>query len=84
MTAEDEYIPGKQSGTGEDDERRLLYVSLTRARQRLLITYANHRTGQQRHTGRTSGETVRTLTPYLRDGPLKPRDGNAYVQDLVK
>lgn len=84
MTAEDEYIPGKQAGTAEDDERRLLYVSLTRARQRLLITYANNRTGQQRHTGRTSGETVRTLTRYLRDGPLKPRDGNEYVQDIAK
>src|SRR5204862_4320550 len=73
MAAEDEYIPGKQAGSAEDDERRLLYVSLTRAKERLIITFANNRTGQQQHSGRTSGETVRTLTRYLRDAPLVAR-----------
>jgi DNA helicase-2/ATP-dependent DNA helicase PcrA len=82
MAAEDEYIPGKQAGITEDDERRLLYVSLTRARQRLIITFVNKRTGQQRHTGRTSGEAIRTLTRYLQDAPLAPRDGNEYVRAL--
>jgi superfamily I DNA/RNA helicase len=82
MVAEDEYIPGKQEGIAEDDERRLLYVSLTRAQERLIITFANSRRHQQRHSGRTSGETVRTLTRYLRDAPLAPRDGNEYVRGL--
>ena len=82
MAAEDEYIPGKQAGTAEDDERRLLYVSLSRAKERLIITFATNRKHQQRHTGRTSGETVRNLTRYLRDGPIPPRDGNEYVRDL--
>lgn len=82
MAAEDEYIPGKQAGTAEDDERRLLYVSLSRAKQRLIVTFATHRKHQQRHTGRTSGETVRNLTRYLRDGPIPPRDGNEYVRNL--
>jgi superfamily I DNA/RNA helicase len=45
---EDEYIPGR----GEvDEERRLLYVSLTRARKYLFITYCKNRVGQQRHSG---------------------------------
>ena len=82
MAAEDEYILGKQAGTAEDDERRLLYVSLSRAKERLIITFATNRKHQQRHTGRTSGETVRNLTRYLRDGPIPPRDGNEYVRDL--
>jgi DNA helicase-2/ATP-dependent DNA helicase PcrA len=82
MAAEDEYIPGKQAGAAEDDERRLLYVSLSRAKQRLIVTFATHRRHQQRHTGRTSGETVRNLTRYLRDGPIPPLDGNEYVRAL--
>jgi DNA helicase-2/ATP-dependent DNA helicase PcrA len=81
--AEDEYIPGRQEGTpGEDDERRLLYVSLSRARERLVITYTDKRTGQQRHTGRTSGARVRNLTRYLQDAPIGPVNGNDYVQTL--
>jgi len=38
IAAEDEYIPGRQAGTGEGDERRLLYVSLSRARHFLVVT----------------------------------------------
>ncbi len=84
IAAEDEYIPGRQKGADEDDERRLLYVSLTRARERLVVTFANDRLSQQRHTGRTSGETKRTLTRYLSDGPIAPQDGNEYVRGLAK
>ncbi len=83
VAAEDEYIPGRQEGTpAEGDERRLLYVSLSRARERLVITYTDKRTGQQRHTGRTSGEKTRNLTRYLQDAPVQPTDGNTYVQNL--
>lgn len=81
MAAEDEYIPGKQLGAQEGDERRLLYVSLTRAKERLIITYANKRTGQQQRMGRST-DAVRNLTRYLHDAPLTPKDGNAYVTDL--
>jgi len=83
MAAEDEYIPGRAAGTpAEDDERRLLYVSLTRARERLVVTVADKRTGRQRRTGRTSGEAVRHLTRYLQDAPLNALDGNEYTQGL--
>ena len=74
VAAEDEYIPGRATTLQEiDDERRLLYVSLTRARHRLVITYCGRRTGSQTHTGRTSGKPRRTLSRFLRDGPLRPR-----------
>jgi len=67
--AEDEYIPGKAIGLEVDDERRLLYVSLTRARQRLYITYCNRRTNEQMHTGKNPGSPRRNVTQFLRDIP---------------
>lgn len=71
--AEDEFIPGRNTGEKEGDERRLLYVSMTRARHKLFITYCNKRTGQQRHLGSNAGNEARTLTRFLRDSkiPLK-------------
>jgi len=65
--AEDEYIPGKATGLEVDDERRLLYVSLTRAKNHLYITHCNRRGAAQRHTGRNAGTLKRTLTRFLWD-----------------
>lgn len=69
--AEDEFIPGKNLGQREGDERRLLYVSMTRAKHRLFVTYCQKRTGKQRFTGRNSGNPGRTLTRFLRDAPIR-------------
>lgn len=81
--AEDEYIPGKAEADVQlGDERRLLYVSLTRAKHHLFITYCQSRRGPQRHTGRTSGQIPRTLTRFLRDGPITPQQGTMYVDQL--
>ncbi len=82
VAAEDEYLPGRAEGDAVGDERRLLYVSLTRAMHHLFITYCTNRTGQQRHTGRTSGRTARTLTRFLQDAPVAPRPGNPFVLRL--
>ena len=82
VAAEDEYIPGRQLGEKEGDERRLLYVSLSRARHFLAVTYCERRTGQQRHTGRTSGQSRRTLTRFLRDAPVAPIDGASFIKRL--
>ncbi len=82
VAAEDEYLPGRAEGEGVGDERRLLYVSLTRAKHFVFVTYCNRRTGQQRHTGRTSGSARRSLTRFLRDGPIGPRDGEDYLRHL--
>jgi DNA helicase-2/ATP-dependent DNA helicase PcrA len=71
--AEDEYVPGRAATESEvGDERRLLYVSMTRARQLLSISYCAHRYGQQQRTGRNIHTGVRTLTRFLRDAPLRP------------
>ncbi|HLC29734.1 MAG TPA: ATP-dependent helicase [Dehalococcoidia bacterium] len=76
---EDELLPGlNQAGDRLDDERRLLYVSLTRSKERLFITYSLSRSGQQQHTGRTPGQSKRNLTTFLRDGPFSPVPGETY------
>lgn len=74
VAAEDEYLPGR----GEpDEERRLFYVALTRAKHYLYITYCTRRTGQQQRTGFLRQPTsVRTLTRFLTDIPEpRPVDG---------
>ena len=77
--AENEQIPGRAQGEEINDERRLLYVSLTRARHHLFVTYCDRRTGQQQHTGSDSGNPVRSLTPFLNSSPQPPQDGRAFV-----
>jgi DNA helicase-2/ATP-dependent DNA helicase PcrA len=85
VACEDEYIPGKQEGEAQEgDERRLLYVSLSRARHFLAITYCENRTGSQAHTGRTAGESARNLTRFLRDAPVSPLDGNRYIAAILR
>ncbi len=82
VAAEDEYIPGRAAGSSIDDERRLLYVSLTRARSYLYITHCTRRTGGQKHTGRTSGSERRTLTRFLSGGPLVSTPAEEYLHHL--
>jgi DNA helicase-2/ATP-dependent DNA helicase PcrA len=79
VAAEDELIPGRQEGQAADDERRLLYVSLTRARHQLLITYCINRIDGQMYSGSKPGKTRRSLTRFLRDSPLQPLDGEKYL-----
>ena len=82
VAAEDEYIPGRAQGEDIDDERRLLYVSLTRAKHHLFATYCDKRTGQQSHTGRNSGKTARSLSQFLVDCPHAPQDGKSFIANL--
>ncbi len=80
--AEDEYVPGRATGDAEGDERRLLYVSLTRARHFLYVTHCRRRTGAQEHTGRVPGQTQRTLTRFLSGGPIPSAAGPDYIGSL--
>ncbi|MDR7495214.1 MAG: ATP-dependent helicase [Armatimonadota bacterium] len=82
MAAEDEYIPGRATGDTEGDERRLLYVSLTRARHYLYVTHCQRRTGAQAHTGRIPGQIRRTLTRFLSGGPILSAPGANYIDTL--
>ena len=82
IAAEDEYIPGPAKGDSVEDERRLLYVSLTRARHYLYISHCHQRTRQQRHSGRTSGNPYRHLTRFLSGGPVRSTSGSIYLQEI--
>ena len=81
---EDEYIPGRAQGGEVDDERRLLYVSLTRAEHYLFVTYCDKRTGQQRRTGRNSGRVARSLSQFLFDSPYAPQDGKSFIRSRMR
>ena len=71
--AEDQLIPGRQESEPDlGDERRLLFVSLSRARNKLIISYCTQRTGQQKHLGRQDHKSIRTITRFLRESKLKP------------
>lgn len=80
--AEDEYVPGRAAGAAVDDERRLLYVSLTRARHFLYVTHSRRRTGAQAHTGSNPGTQRRTLTSFLSGGPIPSASGRDFVDSL--
>jgi len=80
--AEDEYIPGRASGAEVDDERRLLYVSLTRARHYLYVTHCHRRTGAQQHSGRSPSRQDRHLTRFLSGGPVRSVRGRHYISNL--
>ena len=67
--AEEEVIPGRKDGLNRADERRLLYVSLTRAKKYLFVTYCDQRTGQQQY----KGSKTRNLTSFLQDAPISPQ-----------
>ena len=85
VAAEDEIIPGKYIQEPElGDERRLLFVSLTRAKHELFITYCAKRTGAQQRSGRDPNTTRRHLTQFLSDAPLQTTKGQVYINKLGK
>ncbi len=71
VAVEDEIIPGKNIEENIEDERRLLYVSITRTRHKLFLTYCDKRTGDQRFMGRVNGSGERNITRFLKDSGLK-------------
>jgi superfamily I DNA/RNA helicase len=78
LQAEDEAMPGDATGVAYDESRRLLYVSLTRARRKLFIGACERRTGPHRFIG--AAEIVnRTLSRFLRDYGLVAETANQYL-----
>jgi superfamily I DNA/RNA helicase len=82
LQAEDEIIPGGASGPELDEARRLLYVSLTRAKQSLIVTACRRRTGNQRFVGQTE-ITRRNLTRFLVDYGLSGETVEAYFSSAA-
>ncbi|MCH7954261.1 MAG: ATP-dependent helicase, partial [Candidatus Marinimicrobia bacterium] len=80
---EDELIPGSQTGSKLDDERRLLYVSLTRAKHVLITTYCDKRLSQQKFSGKSPGKQRRNLTRFLEDSPIEVQNGDLVIENLI-
>lgn len=78
--SEDELLPGNvETEAQEGDERRLLYVSLTRARNYLYVTYAARRSGMQARAGRAASR--HSLTRFLQ-GLVSAKRGKDFVDAL--
>lgn len=86
LTAEAVIIAGCEDGVmprpGSDlsEERRILYVGMTRARRYLLCTWAGRRQGP---TARAGGATLerRRFCDFFSGGPVASEDGNQYIQN---
>jgi DNA helicase-2/ATP-dependent DNA helicase PcrA len=61
---------------GEDlsEERRLMYVAMTRAKEHLYCTWTRSRQGLTTHA-RATPSGVRQLTNFLMGGPVRSQDG---------
>jgi DNA helicase II / ATP-dependent DNA helicase PcrA len=72
--AEEELFPGIGI---VDEERRLFYVSITRAKHALFITHSERRDGVQRHAG--TGVPVHHRTTFLNPSGIGSRRGNGWL-----
>lgn len=76
--AEEGIIP--RPGDDLSEERRLMYVAMTRAKEHLYCTWALRRQGPTAHAGAAPGG-LRQLTNFLMGGPVRSQDGAAFLRD---
>jgi DNA helicase-2/ATP-dependent DNA helicase PcrA len=63
------------------EERRLLYVAMTRSQEFLFLTWANKRRGPAARSGRANIGR-RQPSDFLRGGPVESQDGISFIQGL--
>lgn len=83
MGVEEGVIPSPRAAS-EDEERRLLYVGITRAREWCYLTMASTRYGPTGYSGRPNPGASRGRCPLLQPlGPaFQPQPGNDYLRQL--
>lgn len=77
--AEDGVIPRPDADVAE--ERRLLYVAMTRARRYQYVTWAARRTGPTARAGAPRVGARRNESRFLRNGPVATQDGEAFIRE---
>jgi len=77
--AEDGVTPRPDAEIAE--ERRLLYVAMTRARLFQYVTWAARRIGPTARAGAPRVGQRRNVSRFLRNGPVASQDGEAYLAD---
>jgi ATP-dependent DNA helicase UvrD/PcrA len=75
---EEGIVPRPEADLGE--ERRLLYVGMTRARQFLYGTWARRRRGPTARAGAPRVVTARRHSSFLDGGPVRSEDGSQYIR----
>ena len=78
MGVEDGVIPLANQDPGE--ERRLLYVAMTRSTEFLYLTWAQRRIGPTARTGAPRVRQGRNRSSLLTHGPIQPEDGETYLE----
>jgi DNA helicase II / ATP-dependent DNA helicase PcrA len=63
------------------EERRLLYVAMTRSQEFLFLTWANKRRGPAARSGRANIGR-RQPSDFLRGGPVESQDGHSFIHAL--
>jgi len=69
--------PGKDLS----EERRLLYVAMTRARQFLFCTWAKRRGGPTARAGYPGVGVLRNHSSFLNAGPIRSQNGESFVAE---
>lgn len=75
---EDGVIPRPDCDLAE--ERRLLYVGMTRAKRFLYATWARRRQGPTARSGTPRVGTPRGFSHFLREGPVASQDGPPFIR----
>jgi DNA helicase II / ATP-dependent DNA helicase PcrA len=76
---EEGIIPRPDADLAE--ERRLLYVAMTRAKEYVYGTWARRRTGPTARAGTPRVGVRRSHTDFLTGGPVESEDGSKYVRE---
>lgn len=85
LTVEASIIIGGEEGiipdprADEAEERRLLYVGLTRARRFSYVTWATRRSGPTARAGTPRVQGRRLISRLLRGGPVETQNGQDYI-----
>ena len=67
-------------GFDEQEERRLLYVAMTRSREFLYCTWARRRRGPTARAGQERVGERRSPSSFLDGGPVESEDGARYIR----
>lgn len=83
MGVEEGVVP-MPAAADQNEERRLLYVAMTRAREYLYLTMASERTGPTARTGAANVGRTRGRCPFFHPlGPeFAPKSGVAYLASI--
>ncbi len=79
VAAEKGIVPRPDADVAE--ERRLLYVAMTRAKEFQYVTWARRRTGPTARAGMPNVQARRNESRFLRNGPVTTHDGPRYICD---